>query len=192
MTMKTYLFTLILLGIGLHSFAQEKWALDKSHSKIGFSVLHMGISEVEGYFKDFESSVTTSNNFQEADITFVAKAASIYTDNERRDTHLKSDDFFNAEKFPELKFTGKLVKENNAYSLKGKLTIRDVTKDVVFKVVYGGRINTGRGEKAGFKISGEINRLDYGLKWENKLSTGEWVVSEKVDLICKIELNLQP
>jgi len=170
--------------------AQTSWTIDKPHTKIGFNVVHMAVAEVEGKFNDFDGSVITkSDDFNGADVTFTAKTASVDTDNEKRDGHLKSDDFFNAEKFPELKFTGKLVKEGNGYKLKGDLTIRDVTKPVTFDVTYNGTIDTGRGVKAGFKVSGKIDRKEYGLKFNAALGGGEMVVSNDVELIVKVELH---
>jgi polyisoprenoid-binding protein YceI len=172
------------------ALAQTTWTVDKAHSKIGFSVPHMAVSEVEGNFKDFEASlVSKSDDFNGAEISFTAKTASIDTDNERRDNHLKSPDFFDAEKNPEISFKGNLVKEGGKYKLKGDLTMHGVTKPVVFDVTYGGRINTGRGEKAGFKIVGKLNRQEYGLTWNNKVPTGELVVGDEVDIIGKIEVD---
>ena len=173
-------------------FAQTNWAADKSHSKIGFNVTHMVVAEVEGKFNDFEVKVVSpADDFNGADVEFTAKTASVDTDNERRDGDLKSDNFFNAEKFPEIKFKGKLVKENGKYLLKGDFTMRDVTKPVVFDVTYGGTINTGRAIKAGFKVNGTVKRFEYGLKWNAALETGNLVVADDVQIICKIELNKQ-
>jgi polyisoprenoid-binding protein YceI len=170
--------------------AQTNWAVDKSHSKLGFAVTHMAVSEVEGNFKDFEGAVVSkAEDFSGAEITFTAKAASIDTDNERRDGHLKSPDFFEAEKFPDISFKGTLSKAGGKYKLKGDLTLKGVTKPVEFDVTYGGSINTGKGVKAGFKLNGNINRQDFGLTWNNKLATGEMVVSDKVEVIAKIELD---
>jgi polyisoprenoid-binding protein YceI len=172
------------------AMAQTTWSIDKAHSKIGFSIPHMAISEVEGNFKDFDASVVSkAADFNGAEVTFSAKTASIDTDNERRDNHLKSPDFFDAEKNPELSFKGNLVKQGGKYKLKGDLTMHGVTKPVEFDVTYGGTMNTGRGEKAGFKISGKINRQDFGLTWANKTPTGELVVGDEVDIIGKIELD---
>jgi polyisoprenoid-binding protein YceI len=171
-------------------FAQTTWNIDGNHSRIGFTVTHMAISEVEGEFKDFDAKiVSNSDDFNGAEVEFTAKVESISTENERRDNDLKSDNFFNAEKFPELKFKGKLVKEGSAYKLQGDFTIRDVTKPVTFDVTYGGSVDTGRGTKVGFKVTGTINRYDYNLKWDHKLPGGELVVSKDVDIVCKIELN---
>lgn len=186
--MNTLLALLVFATGG--AFAQTTWVVDKAHSKIGFSVPHMAISEVEGNFREFDASVVTkSADFDGAEVTFTAKTASIDTDNDRRDNHLKSADFFDAEKHPELSFKGNLVKQGNKYKLKGNLTMHGVTKAVEFDVVYGGTMNTGRGEKAGFKLNGKINRQDYGLTWSNKTPTGELVVGDIVDIIGKIELD---
>jgi polyisoprenoid-binding protein YceI len=181
---------LAILFVAGAAFAQTTWSIDKAHSKIGFNVVHMAVSEVEGNFKDFDGSVVSkADDFNGAEVSFTAKTASIDTDNERRDGHLKSPDFFEAEKFPDLAFKGNLVKDGGKYKLKGDLTLKGVTKPVEFDVTYGGSINAGNGMKAGFKLLGQINRQDFGLAWANKLATGEMVVSDKVDIICKIELN---
>jgi polyisoprenoid-binding protein YceI len=180
----------VLVFAAASAFAQTTWTIDKAHSKIGFNVTHMAVSEVEGNFKDFDGSlVSKAADFNGAEITFTAKTASIDTDIERRDNHLKSPDFFDAAKYPEISFKGNLVKQGGKYKLKGDLTMHGVTKPVEFDVTYGGTINTGKGEKAGFKISGKLNRQDYGLTWNNKVPTGELVVGDEVEIIGKIELD---
>lgn len=182
---------LVLLAFAGSALAQAtSWTVDKAHSKIGFTVDHMVVAEVDGNFRDFNGKVVTkSPDFNGADVDFVAKIASIDTDDEKRDGHLKSDDFFNAEKYPELKFNGKLVKEGAKYFLKGDLTIRDVTKPVTLDVTYGGTVKVSGSEKAGFKVNGKINRQDYGLKWSKTTEAGGLVVSDEVELVCKVELN---
>lgn len=172
------------------AFAQTTWTIDKNHSKVGFNVTHMAVSEVEGKFNDFEGTVVAkSDDFNGAQVEFTSKTASVDTDNERRDNHLKSPDFFDAEKFPETKFSGTLVKDGGKYKLKGDLTMKGVTKKVEFDVTYGGTINHGKGIKAGFKLTGKINRQDYGLTWANKVPTGELVVGDEVELVVKVELD---
>ena len=172
------------------AFAQTTWTIDKSHSKVGFSVAHMAVSEVEGKFNDFEGTIVSkTEDFNGAQVEFTAKTASIDTDNERRDGHLKSPDFFEAEKYPDTKFKGTLVKDGGKYKLKGDFTMHGVTKPVEFDVTYGGTINHGRGTKAGFKLTGKINRQDYGLTWSNKVPTGEMVVGDEVELVVKVELD---
>jgi len=188
---KINLMAALLLVAGFAT-AQSTWKIDKSHSKVGFSVVHMLVSDAEGKFNEFDASVVSkAEDFNGAEVEFSAKVASIDTDNERRDGHLKSADFFDAEKFADIKFKGILVKEGGKYVLKGKFTMKDVTKDVTFDVTYGGQVNTGRGIKAGFKLTGVINRQDYGVKWANKLQDGGAVVSDDVTISCKIELDKQ-
>ena len=182
------LFALLLLTGAV--FAQTTWTIDKAHSKVGFNIAHMGVSEVEGKFNEFDGTVVAkSDDFNGAVIEFTSKTASIDTDNEKRDGHLKSPDFFEAEKYPETKFKGTLVKDGGKYKLKGDLTLHGVTKPVELDVTYGGTVDTGKGKKAGFKLSGKINRQDYGLTWSNKVPTGELVVGDEVEIVAKIELD---
>ena len=181
---------LVATVIATGAFAQTTWTIDKSHSKIGFNVVHMAVSEVEGKFNDFDGTVVSkTDDFDGAEVNFTAKTASIDTDNERRDGHLKSPDFFEAEKYPEIAFKGVLAKNGGKYKLKGDFTMHGVTKPVEFDVTYGGKLTHPRGEKAGFKLLGTINRQDYGVKWSNKVPTGEMVVSDNVDIIVKVELD---
>ena len=182
-----FLFTVAIIS---STFAQTTWTIDRSHSKVGFNVIHMAVSEVEGKFNDFDGTIISkSDDFNGAEISFIAKTSSIDTDNERRDTHLKSPDFFEAEKHPEITFKGNLVKNGGKYKLIGDFTMKGVTKKVEFDVAYGGSITTERGAKAGFKMTGSVNRQEYGLSWNNKLTGGELAVSDVVELIVKIELN---
>ncbi len=183
--LNTLVVAMLVAGAG---FAQTSWNLDKAHTKIGFNARHMVVSEVEGYFKDYDAKISsTADDFTGATIEFSAKTASVFTDNEKRDGHLKSDDFFNAEKFPEIKFAGTLSKDGGKYVLKGNLTIRDVTKPVTFEVTYGGRVKAFGGERAGFKISGKINRKEFGLQWSKALEGGGLIVGEEVEINCKVE-----
>lgn len=194
--MKTLKLTVILLFLFISiNFGQTSWNLDNSHSKLGFSVTHMLITEVDGKFNDFSGSVTSNgDSFEGAKIEFSAKIASIDTDNEKRDQHLQGDDFFNAEKFPELKFVGKsLTKvEGKKYKLVGDLTMRDVTKEVELDVVLNGTVADPWGNtRAGFKIEGEVNRFDYNLTWNKALEAGGLMVSEDVKIYAKLELVKQ-
>ena len=150
----------------------------------------MAVAEVEGKFNDFTGTlISKSETFDGAEVAFSAKTGSIDTDNERRDDHLKSADFFDAAKYPEITFKGNLVKNGRTFKLKGDLTMHGVTKPVEFEVAGGNSVNTGRGIKSGFKFSGTINRKDFGLTWSNTTPTGELVVSDEVGLIVKIELD---
>jgi polyisoprenoid-binding protein YceI len=184
--------SVLLLFVAGASYAQVTWTLDPNHTKIGFTVTHMAVSEVEGNFKQFEGSIAAKGeDFDGAAVTFTAKTASIDTDNEKRDGHLKSPDFFDAEKFPDITFKGTLAKSGTKYVLKGDFTMHGVTKPVQFDVTYGGTMNSNDkgGKKAGFKLSGEIDRKDYGLTWAKTAPGGEMVVSDKVQIVCRIEAD---
>jgi polyisoprenoid-binding protein YceI len=175
------------------SFSQVKWNIDNSHSSIIFRVKHMVISEVSGYFKEFNGASESKkvDDFSDAKVNFTIKTASVTTDNEKRDEHLRSDDFFNAAKFPELKFVSKSFKKTakGKYVLTGDLTMRDVTKEIKLDVVFNGNVNDPWGNtRAGFKLSGKLNRQDYGLKFNQALGTGEAVVGNEVKIEGNIEL----
>jgi polyisoprenoid-binding protein YceI len=182
-----------ILLLSLNGMAQAtKWAVDKGHSNVKFTVTHMTVSEVEGSFKIFDGTMEhTKADFTDAKVNFSVDVNSVNTDNERRDGHLKGDDFFNAAQFPQMKFVSTGIKSlgNNKYQLMGNLTIRDVTKPVVFDVTYGGSVNTQRGKKAGFKAKGTINRFDYNLKWDRATEAGGLVVGKDVELQLNIELD---
>lgn len=171
--------------------AQTKWNVDKMHSNVKFSVAHLVISEVDGSFKSFNGSLTSAKpDFSDAAIEFTVDVNSVNTDNEMRDGHLKGDDFFNAEKYPQMSFKSTSFKKvkGNVYVLTGNLTIRDVTKKAVFNVTYGGTAKDGYGNtKAGFKASTTIDRLAYNLKWNSLTEAGGSVVGKDVT----INLNLE-
>lgn len=169
-----------------------KWTVDKAHSNVKFNVTHMVVSEVEGSFKLFDGTMEHSKpDFSDAKVNFTVDVASIDTDNDNRDKHLKGDDFFNAEKFPAMKFVSTSIKPagGNNYKLAGNLTIRDVTKPVVFDVTYGGQVTNQGKTKAGFKAKTTINRFDYGLKWDKATEAGGLVVSKDVEMLLNIQLN---
>lgn len=174
---------------------QTKWIIDKSHSKIGFSVSHLVIAEVEGSFKNYSGMLESSQpDFTDAKIEFTVDVASISTENEMRDNHLKSDDFFNAEKYPSIVFrsTSFTKTSGNVYLLEGDLTIRDITKKVKFDVKYGGTVKDPWGNiKAGFKATTTINRFDYNLKWNTITEAGGAVVGQDVKIIVNIEFQQQ-
>ena len=191
-TLKTFALVLVLTSI---NFAQTEWAFDKSHSNVSFSVTHMLITETEGSFNTFDGKILTEDDsFENAEISLTVDLNSVDTDNEKRDNHLKSDDFFNTEKFPEMTFTSKKFNkvDDKNYELLGDLTIRDVTKEVKLDVVLNGFITDPWGNKrAGFKLTGEVNRFEYGLKWNKVMEAGGLVVSETVTINANIELIQQ-
>ncbi|MEJ7769135.1 MAG: YceI family protein [Chitinophagaceae bacterium] len=177
---------------GVTPQAATKWSIDKSHSNVKFAVTHMVVTETEGNFKLFDGSMEhTKPDFSDAKVEFSVDVASIDTDNEKRDKHLKSDDFFNAEKYPAMKFvsTSFTPSGGNKYKLAGNLTIRDVTKPITFDVTYGGSVNERGGVKSGFKAKSTINRFDYNLKWDKATEAGGLVVSKEVDITVNVELK---
>lgn len=181
--------------MGTSTIATTKWALDATHSEIGFRVRHMMITNVSGSFQSFNVEATTEgNDFTTAKIQFTADINSISTNNADRDNHLKSGDFFNADKFPQIKFASTKVEKKGAenFVLHGDLTVKDVTKPVTLDVEFGGIGKDPWGnEKAGFTLSGKINRTEFGLNWNAALETGGVLVSEDVKLYAEIQLVKQ-
>ena len=192
------LFALLMVAIAFtnSSIAQtaKTWNVDKMHSAVKFTVSHLVISEVDGSFKIFDGSImSTKDDFTDAKINFTVDVNSVNTDNTSRDGHLKADDFFNAEKYPKMTFvsTSFTKKSGSMYELVGNLTIRDVTKKVTFAVKYGGTTKDPYGNtKAGFKATGTINRLQYGLKWNTVTEAGGAVVGSDIDLTVNLEMTL--
>ncbi len=177
------------------SMAQTTWKIDNSHSNVKFSVTHLVVSDVDGSFKDYAATIQSSKpDFTDATIDFSVNVNSINTDNENRDKHLKSDDFFNTEKFPQMTFKGTSFKKvsGNKYALEGNLTIRDITKKVKFVVLYGGTVKDPWGNiKAGFKATGSVNRFDYNLKWNTLTEAGGAVVGKEVRITLNLEFTQQ-
>jgi polyisoprenoid-binding protein YceI len=167
------------------------WTIDTAHTEIGFKVKHLVVSTVSGKFTTFDGKLESEkDDFSDAKITFEADTNSITTNNEQRDGHLKSDDFFAAEKFPKLSFVSKsfTYTKGTEFLLTGDLTIRDHTKTVELAVEYGGTVTDPYGQvKAGFEINGIINRKDFGLTWGALTEAGGVVVSDDV----KLHLNVQ-
>jgi polyisoprenoid-binding protein YceI len=171
---------------------KANWAIDASHSKIGFRVKHLMISNVLGNFREFEGKITTvGNDFSTAEISVSLNAASVDTEIADRDTHLKSADFFDVAAFPKITFTGSALKDlgDDIYELTGDLVIKGVSNKVVLSVEFGGIMADPWGNlKAGFSITGKINRKDWGLNWNAALEAGGVLVSEEVKIACDIEL----
>lgn len=191
--MKKLFILLAAVCVSGASMAQSTWNTDNSHSNVKFTVTHLLVSEVEGNFKVYSGSIKSSKpDFTDAVINFSVDVNSINTDNEMRDKHLKSDDFFNAEKFPAMTFKSTSFKKvsGNKYELQGELTIRDITKKVSFDVTFGGTTKDPWGNtKAGFKAKGTINRFDYNLKWNTLTEAGGAVVGKDVEVALNLEFN---
>lgn len=175
--------------------ATTTWAIDASHSEIGFKVKHMMFTNVSGKFEKFEASATTEDtDFTNAQLDFSADIASVNTGSADRDNHLKSADFFNAEEFPKMSFKSTSMKKvsENEFELTGDLSLHGVTKTVTLNVEYGGIMQDPWGNtKAGFTLSGKINRKDWGLNWNAALETGGVLVSEEVRLNIDVQLMKQ-
>jgi len=183
----------VLLAGWMNANATE-YQIDPAHSEVSFKVKHLTISTVTGSFSDVSGSFDVDlKNLAATKGSAVIKVASITTNNVKRDTHLKSNDFFNADSFPEIKFVSKSVTNVNmadtTCDLTGDLTIRDVTKEITLKVKGTGILaNDGWGnERAAFSATGRINRFDYNLKWNKAIETGGLVVAPDVDLVLSFE-----
>jgi len=168
------------------------WGIDPTHTEVQFKVKHLVIATVTGSFKKFSGSLETeSDDFDGAEVNFSLDATSIDTNQADRDAHLKSADFFAAEQYPTIDFTGSLKKvDGSGYTLNGDLTIRKTTKPIVLNVDFGGAIIDPWGNnRAGFEITGKINRKDFGLNWNALTEAGGMVVSEDVKLHINAEVT---
>lgn len=191
--LRPVLASLALLVVASAAFAAPaKFTIDKSHTEIGFDVRHF-FTKVHGRFNDFQGTIL----FDEKDPSAIsveasAVAASISTDNERRDGHLRSADFFDVEKYPTVTFKSTKVTPagKNKYKIAGDFTMRGVTKPVVFDAEFLGSGNVGRGTKAGFSATATINRKDFGILWNKTLDNGGVMLGDEVTLAFSIEADL--
>lgn len=171
---------------------KTKWGIDHAHTEVGFKVRHMMVSNVRGKFEKFEGTIhTVDSDFSTAEIELNIDAGSVHTGDEKRDGHLKSADFFDAEKHKNITFRSTAMKKiaDDEFELKGELTIKGVTKPVTFKVEHGGIQKDPWGnDKAGFTLIGKINRKEWGLNWNAALEAGGVLVGEDVNLTADVEL----
>jgi polyisoprenoid-binding protein YceI len=169
------------------------WKIDTAHSEVNFTIKHLLVSTVRGHFDKFDAALESDKeDFSDAKIEFEADVNSISTQNEQRDTHLKSSDFFDAENYPKMIFRSTSVKKVSDYELKviGNLTLRGVTKETTLNVIYNGTVNGFNGkEVAGFEVRGKLNRFDYGLQWNGLTDAGGVVVSNEVKIEIFAEFN---
>ncbi len=169
------------------------WKIDTVHSEVNFKVKHMLVSTVRGNFDKFNATIeTTKEDFSDAVIKFEADVNSISTKNEQRDSHLKSSDFFDAENHPRMTFKSKSVKKISDFEMqvKGNLTLRGITKEVILDVIYNGTVRgLSDSTVAGFEVRGKINRFDYGLKWNALTEAGGVIVSNEVKIEILSEFN---
>jgi len=185
----TTVIALLLLFTALSQAA--RWNIDVVHSTVGFTVRHLVVTKVHGRFKDFSGYIDfDGKNVEQGSVAMTVQVASLDTDNQKRDTHLKSPDFFDAAKFPTMTFKSKKVikGEGNSFKLVGDLTIRGITKEVTFDCEFNGVVNDPMGNtRAGFSAQTKINRQDFGVKWNKKLDAGGFVVSDEVIINLEIE-----
>jgi polyisoprenoid-binding protein YceI len=173
---------------------KTKWSVDQEHSEIGFNVKHLMIAHVKGVFKKFDASIyTIEKDFSTAEIDLWIDSSSIDTNNETRDEHLKSADFFDVQKHKQITFISSTIGDpdhEGNHDLWGELTMNGITKNIKLNLQFGGIAHDPWGnEKAGFTITGKISRNDWGLVWNTPIETGGLMVSEEVSIFCEIELK---
>ncbi len=191
-SLASLLIVLFLSGACTSAFAQSIWTIDRSHTDISFSVSHLAVSEVTGRFKQFEGELKAkSDDFTDAEIMLTIDAASINTEDEKRDGHLKSADFFDVAKYPTITFKSKSFKkvDGSKYKLVGDLTMHGITKTVELDAVFKGTAKSPWGQTVGvFKLSGVVDRKDFGLTWNKMLDNGGLLVGEMVNITANIEV----
>lgn len=167
------------------------WKVDNAHSEIVFKVRHMMMTNVKGEFLDFDASILTDgNDFSTGAVNVSIDASSINTNNADRDGHLKSGDFFDAEKHEKISFVSTSMKKKNEeeFTLTGDLTIKGVTKSIDLDVEFGGILKDPWGnDRAGFSINGSLNRKDFGLNWNAALEAGGVLVGENVKINAEVQ-----
>lgn len=172
---------------------ETKWSIDMAHSEIDFKVRHLMISHVKGTFKKFDANIYTSvKDFSTAEIDLWIDAASVTTGDEKRDEHLKSIDFFDVQNHNQITFISNTIGEPGAdgnFEIWGDLSMRGISKNIKLNVQFGGIVKDPWGnEKAGFTVTGKINRSDWGLNWNSLIESGGVLVSDEVTILCDVEL----
>jgi polyisoprenoid-binding protein YceI len=182
---------LFLLASSLSLRAQTVWTIDQSHSTVLFTVTHMMISEVDGWFADFNGNMTSEGSeFEQSKIEVTINTTSVSTANEKRDGHLRSADFFDVEHFPTATFVSSAIKKTGekTYDLEGNLTMKGTTQSVVLKVTKTGQITDSWGnDRIGFRGTTTIDRYAWGLNWNKGLEAGGLLVSKNVDLTFNMQ-----
>jgi polyisoprenoid-binding protein YceI len=182
-------------GTPAQTAKKTTWVIDPVHANVGFSVKHLMIATVRGSFTQVQGTVTVDESDPTtAEIDITVPTASVTTRDDKRDAHLRSPDFFDAERFPNMTFRSKRVerRSGDTFRVIGDLTIRDVTREVALDVELFGRAKDPWGnEKAGFEATTRINRADYGLTWNAALETGGVLVGDEVKISIEAELQKQ-
>jgi polyisoprenoid-binding protein YceI len=184
--MKRIFILAFTVASALSSFSQTVWKNDKNHSKLTFAITHLAVSEVDGLFKDFDATITSSNpDFSDAVFELTVQTASVNTEVEKRDNHLRSADFFEVDKYPTMTFKSTSIQKvsDKNYKLTGNLTLHGVTKPITVDLLYRGTIinQMSKTPVAGFRITGTLNRSDYnfGQKFTSPMLSDD--VSIKAD-----------
>ena len=184
-------FTLLIAAAVAGANAQTTWVPDKAHSEVSFTVQYLVISKVTGKFNNFDFTLDqTTDDLSGSTLKATVDVASIDTDNEKRDNHLRSDDFLNAEKFPTLVFVSTAFEKagENRYRVPGNLTIRNITRPVVLDVHYNGTVQDPWGNtKAGFTATTTINRFDFDVKWDKTNAVGDLVVGKDIEITLLVQ-----
>ncbi len=187
-----YALSIALLLPALAAAEPVTYKVDTDHSGVGFSIRHF-VSNVSGRFRDFDGVIKYDKaNPAASSVEFTVKTASIDTSNNDRDEHLRTKDFFDAQKFPTLTFTSTKVvaKDANTLDVTGNLTMHGVTKPITFPVSVLGMVKTPKGEKAGFETNFKVDRKEYGITWNNVMDSGP-VLGDDVKVNIEIEANRQ-
>lgn len=184
--------TLALTLAASAAFAQDIYSVDKTHSEVTFRVRHF-VSKVSGRFDDFSGTINVVPGKPAASsVEFAIKTASINTANTGRDNHLRSADFFDAEKNPEITFKSTKIAPVDAdtFNVTGIFTMHGTAKELTIPVDFGGTVTDSRGtEKAGFSLTTKLNRKDYGIVWNQTLDSGSLVLGDEVEITVNIEAN---
>lgn len=195
--MRNYIVALLLVLAGIQfSTGQTQWNIDPMHTNVRFSVKHLGIAFVDGEFLKFEGTVESASDSKltGGEVNFTIEVNSIFTRVDQRDAHLKSDDFFDAEQYPQIIFRhGKLEHlKDNVYQLTGELTMKDVTRKVTFNVIQNGIITDPWGNtRAGITATTTIDRTEFNINYNEKLPTGVFVVGKNIEVVVNAEMVKQ-
>ncbi|HUH53760.1 MAG TPA: YceI family protein [Microbacteriaceae bacterium] len=169
------------------------WKIDPVHSEVGFSVRHLAVSKVKGKFEQFDATIVTAENPLDSTVNATAEVASVNTNQEYRDQHLRSGDFFMAEEHPQLKFVSTGMREEGGnYFIDGDLTMRGTTKPVSFEMEFGGFGHDAEGNsKMGLSAKTVVKREDFGISWNAPLEKGGFVLAQDVTILLEVQADLQ-
>ena len=191
---KTAILTALVLVLGFGTAAaQGTYSIDPAHSNAGFKVRHL-VSKVSGGFNDFDGTIVADfENLDASSVEFTIQATSIDTKNEKRDGHLRSVDFFDVEKYPEITFkSSKITKiDGDSYAVTGTLTMHGVSREITLTVDFLGEMTAMGGTRAGYELTTTVNRKDFGISWNRALDAGGFVLGDDVEININLELIKQ-